>query len=57
MPYWMQFTLFLLAACAVASVLGHIVAELGLWAVVLSAVVGIPIVIEVGRKVLKGHRL
>ena len=46
-----------MAACAIASVLGHVVAELGFWAVVLSAVVAIPIVIEVGRKVLKRDRL
>ena len=43
-------------ACSVASVLGHIVAELGLWALVLGAAVMIPLTIEVGRKALKRER-
>jgi hypothetical protein len=57
MPYWIIFSLFLVTACAVASVLGYLSAFFGLWAVVLVVVILIPATIEIGRKVLKRDRL
>ena len=53
MPYWLQFTLFLVTACAVASALGYLTAFFGSWAVVLVLVTALLLSIRIGRKVLR----
>ena len=57
MSYRVRFSLFLLAAVAVASLLGYFTSFLGPWVSVLVVVVTIPLTIEIGRKVLKRDRL
>jgi hypothetical protein len=56
-PYAVRFSLFLLAALAVTSVLGYLSGFFGPWAVVLVILVMIPLTIEIGREVLNRDRL
>jgi hypothetical protein len=57
MTYPIRFSLFLLAALAVAGVLGYVSAYFGPWAVVLVILVMIPLTIEIGRKEFKRDSL
>jgi hypothetical protein len=57
MSYRVRYSLFLLGAMAVAGPLGYFTAPFGPWVTVPLVVVLIPVVIEVGRKVLKRDRL
>jgi hypothetical protein len=57
MPYWLKFTLYLLAANVVVLTLTHLLSEYGPVVNVIFAVVAVVVVIELGRKVLNRERL
>jgi len=57
MPYWLKFTLYLLAANVVVLTLAHLLSEYGPVVNLIFAVVAVVIVTTLGRKVLKRERL
>lgn len=56
-PYWLKFTLYLLAANVVVLTLAHLLSEHGPVVNVIFAVVAAVVVITLGRKVLNRKRL
>jgi hypothetical protein len=57
MPYWLKFTLYLLAANVVVLALTHLLSEYGPVVNLIFAVVAVVMVITLDRKVLKRERL
>jgi hypothetical protein len=57
MPYWLKFTLYLLAANVIVITLAHLLTEYGPVVNVVFAVVAAIVVIRLGRKVLNRERL
>jgi len=54
MPYWLRFTIFLLAANVVALSIGHFFSALGIYWIFPIAVVYAYVVVLLGRWSLKG---
>jgi hypothetical protein len=57
MPYWLKFTLYLLAANVVVLTLAHLLTKYGAVVNAIFAVIAAVVGITLGRKLLKRERL
>lgn len=57
MPYWLQFSLFLVSAGVVAAAVGYVAGFFGPWTLAIALAVTVPLSIFVGRLVMKRDRL